>query len=59
MDVETLRAQEAMAVAAAADGRAKLSAITAGAAEIAQRRQTVGQELAEAREKLENSEKES
>ena len=58
-DVETLRAQEAMAVAAAADGRAKLSAITAGAAEIAQRRQTVGQELAEAREKLENSEKES
>ena len=56
-DVETLRAQEAMAVAA--DGRAKLSAITAGAAEIAQRRQTVGQELAEAREKLENSEKES
>ena len=44
-DVETLRAQEAMAVA--------------GAAEIAQRRQTVGQELAEAREKLENSEKES
>ena len=58
-DAETLRAQEAMAVAAAADGRAQLSAITAGAAEIAQRRETVTQELSAAREKLENSEKES
>ena len=58
-EAETLRAREAMAVAAAADGRAQLSAITAGAAEIAQRRETVEQELSAAREKLENSEKES
>ena len=58
-ETETLRAREAMAVAAAADGRAQLSAITAGAAEIAQRRETVEQELSAVREKLENSEKES
>ena len=58
-DVEALRAREAVAVAAAADGRAQLSAITAGAAEIAQRRETVEQELADAREKLANSEKEA
>ena len=58
-ETETLRAREAMAVAAAADGRAQLSAITAGAAEIAQRRETVEQELSAVRGKLENSEKES
>ena len=58
-ETEMLRAREAMAVAAAADGRAQLSAITAGAAEIAQRRETVEQELSAAREKLKNSEKES
>ena len=58
-DAETLRAQEAMAVAAAADGRAQLSAVTAGAAEVAQRRQTVGQELSAAQEKLSAGEKEA
>ena len=58
-DAETLRAQEAMAVAAAADGRAQLSAVTAGAAEVAQRRQTVGQELSTAQEKLSAGEKEA
>ena len=58
-DAETLRAQEAMAVAAAADGRTQLSAVTAGAAEVAQRRQTVGQELSAAQEKLSAGEKEA
>ncbi len=58
-EAEALRAQEALAVAEAADGRAALSALQAGLDEIAQRRGTVQQELAEVQEKLENSEKEA
>ena len=58
-EAEALRAQEALAVAEAADGRAALSALQAGLDEIGQRRGTVRQELSDAREKLESSEKEA
>ena len=54
-EAEALRAQEAIAVAAAADGRAALSALKAGLDEAGQRRITVRQELSEAQRKLEES----
>ncbi len=58
-EAEALRAQEVIATAEAADGRAALSALTAGMEAAAQRRGAVTQELAEAREKLANGETES
>ena len=58
-EAEALRAQEAIAVAEAADGRAALSALQAGLDEAGQRRITVRQELAEAQRKLEESEKDA
>ena len=58
-EAESLRAQEALAVAEAADGRAALSALQAGLDEAGQRRVTVRQELSDAQEKLESSEKEA
>jgi len=48
-----------VAVAEAADGRAALSALQAGLDEAGQRRVTVRQELSDAQEKLESSEKEA
>ena len=58
-EAEALRAQEAIAVAEAADGRAALSALQAGLDEAGQRRITVRQELSEAQRKLEESEKDA
>ena len=58
-DVDALRAQEVIATAEAADGRAALSALTASLEAAAQRRGTVEQELNGAREKLADSEKEA
>ena len=58
-DADALRAQEVMATAEAADGRAALSALAAGLEAASQRRETVEQELTAIREKLESGEKES
>ncbi len=58
-DVDALRAQEVMATAEAADGRAAMSALAAGMEAASQRRETVEQELTAIREKLESGEKES
>ena len=56
---EALRAKQALEIAAAADTRAELSALNASAREMAERRTVVESELAAAREKLAQSEKES
>lgn len=56
---ENLRAEEALALAEAADSRAKLSALQSGIREVTERRETVERDLAEAREKLTQSEQES
>ena len=58
-DADALRAQEVMATAEAADGRAALSALAAGLEAASQRRETVEQELTAIRKKLESGEKES
>ena len=58
-EAESLRAQEAIAVAEAADGRAALSALNAALEGADQRRAAVRQELAEAQAKLDSSEKEA
>ena len=58
-DADALRAQEVMATAEAADGRAALSALMASLDAAAQRREAVEQELTAIREKLESGEKES
>ena len=56
---ENLRAEEALALAEAADSRARLSALQSGIREVTERRETVERDLAEAREKLTQSEQES
>ena len=58
-EAESLRAQEAIAVAEAADGRAALSALNAALESADQRRTAVRQELTDAQTKLEGSEKEA
>jgi len=58
-EAETLRGQEAMAVAAAADARAEAAAITAENGQIAERKAAVEAEIAAAEEQLERSGKEA
>ena len=58
-EVEALRGQEAIAVAAAADARAESAAIAAENAQIAQRRDTVVAEQASMAEQLSQREKEA
>ena len=58
-EVEALRGQEAIAVAAAADARAESAAIAAENAQIAQRRDTVVAEQASMEEQLSQREKEA
>ena len=58
-EAEALRAQEAIAVAAAADRRAELAAIAAENGQIAERKETVQAEKAAAEEQLAETEKQA
>ncbi len=58
-EAERLRGQEALAVAAAADARAELSALTAGITQMENRQGEVAAELASARETLEGKQAEA
>ena len=58
-EAESLRAQEAIAIAAAADRRAELAAIAAENGQIAERKETVESDKAAAEEQLAESEKQA
>ena len=58
-EAERLRGQEALSVAAAADARAELSALTAGIAQMENRQGEVATELVSAREMLEGKQAEA